>query len=233
MLAVFKRELKSYFISPIGYVFLAVICFFGGYYFNDVLKNQSTQIEYVFSGLFSIVMMLVPLITMRLMSEEKKQKTDQLLFTAPVKLSGVVIGKYLASLTVYFIGVCSTLLYVLVLSAYTNINWNIFLGNFIAILLLGAALISIGLLISALTENQVVAAIGSFAILMFILLFDVIAQAIPIEFLSQFFVKLSFMSRYSDFIGGILNVSHILFFVSIAVIFNFLTVRVLERKRWS
>lgn len=233
MLAVFKRELKSYFISPIGYVFLAVICFFGAYYFDEVLKNQSTRIDYVFSGLFSIVMMMVPLITMRLMSEDKRQKTDQLLFTAPIKLSGVVLGKYLASLAVYFVGICSTLLYVLVLSAYTNINWNIFLGNFVAIILLGAALISIGLFISALTENQVVAAIGSLAVLMFIFLFDLIAQAVPIELISNIFKQLSFMSRYSDFTSGILNVSHIIFFVSIAVIFNFLTVRVLERKRWS
>lgn len=233
MLAIFKRELKSYFSSPVGYVFLAVLYFFGGYYFSQVLKMQSTRIDYVFSAMFSIVTIMVPLITMRLMSEDKKLKTDQLLFTAPVGLNGVVLGKYLAAFTMYLIGICSTFLYVIVLATFTAPDWNIFLGNFIALLLLGAALIAIGLFISSLTENQVVAAIGSLAAMLFIFLFDLIAQAIPIEFISKIFANLSFMARYQDFIGGILNVSHIIFFISVIVVFNFLTVRVLERKRWS
>lgn len=233
MYAIFKRELKSYFSSPIGYVFLAAIYFYGGFYFSQLLQMQSTRIGLVFSAMFSIIMITIPLITMRLMSEEKRQKTDQLLFTSPVNLSGIVIGKYLAAFTLYFIGICSTIFYVFVLSTFTAPNWNSFLGNFLGIALVGAALISIGLFISALTENQIVAAIGSFGAMMFIFLFDSIAAKIPVEFIKDIFAQLSFTARYQDFIDGILDVSHILFFISIAVVFIFLTVRVLERKRWS
>lgn len=233
MLAVFKRELKSYFYSPIGYVFLAVLYFFGGQYFSQVLNANSTRIEFVFSNLFSIVMIIIPILTMRLMSEDKKLKIDQLLLTSPIKISGMVMGKYLAAFVMFLIGIFSTVIYVLVLATYSAPNWNIFLGNFLALALLGGALISIGLFISSLTENQVIAAIGSFAIMMFIFLFDVIAQSIPVEFISKIFTELSFMGRYQDFIDGILNVSHIIFFISVIVVFNFLTVRIVERKRWS
>lgn len=233
MLAVFKRELKSYFRSPIGYVFLAVILFFGGYYFSQVLMNQSTYIQYVFYTLFSVIMILVPIITMRLLSEDKKQKTDQLLFTSPISISGVVLGKYLAAFVLYFIGICSTIIYAIVIASYATPNWNIIMGNFLALALSGAALIAIGLFISSLTENQVIAAIGSIAVMVSIFMFDFIVQNVPIEAISKILSYLSFMSRYNDFMSGIINVSHIIFFISVAVIFNFLTVRVLERKRWS
>lgn len=233
MFAIFKRELKSYFYSPIGYIFLAVMYFFGGQFFAQVLAQSSSQIDYVFQGLFSIVITIIPLLTMRLLSEDKKNKTDQLLFTAPVKLSGIIAGKYLAAFSVYFIGICSTLLYVIVMATFTTPNWNTFLGNFLALALLGGALISIGMFVSSLTENQVISAIGGFAAMMFIFLFDTIAQIMPVEFIANIFKELSFMSRYQDFIEGILNVSHIIFFVSVIVVFNFLTVRILERKRWS
>ncbi|MEG1027823.1 MAG: ABC transporter permease subunit [Oscillospiraceae bacterium] len=233
MLAIYKREIKTYFKSPIGYVFLAVLYFFGGYFFSAVLNSRTAQIEYVFQSLFTIILTVIPVLTMRLMSEDKKLKTDQLLLTAPIKLSGIVIGKYLAALTMFLIGISSTIVYSLILAAYTKINWNIFLGNFVALLLLGAALIAIALFISSLTENQVVAAIGSFAIMMFISLFDMIAQVIPVKFISTIFVNLSFFSKYTDLTSGIINIAHILFFVSFIVVFNFLTIRILERKRWN
>lgn len=233
MLAIFKRELKSYFSSPIGYVFLAVIYFFGGYYFSQVMAMQANRIDYVFSAMFSIVTIMVPLITMRLMSEDKKLKTDQLLLTSPVSINSIVLGKYFAALAMFAIGVCSTIIYVMVLATFTAPNWNVFLGNLLGLLLLGAALISIGLLISSLTENQVVAAIGSLAAMLFIFLFDVIAQAIPVDFIKNLLSNMSLMTRYQDFVSGILNVGHIIFFISIVFMFNFLTVRIIERKRWS
>ncbi|WMJ22133.1 ABC transporter permease subunit [Paludicola sp. MB14-C6] len=233
MLAVFKRELRSYFQSPIGYVFLAFMFVFGGFFFSAVLSQNSTKIEYVFSSLFTIVIILIPLLTMRLLSEEKKQKTDQLLLTAPVNISGIVIGKYLAAFVMYLIGLCSTIVYVIVLATFAKPNWNIFLGNFLGLALVGGAILAIGLFISSLTESQMIAAIGSYGIVLFILSFDTIAQKIPVTAISTFLSKLSMNARYTDFVNGILNVSHIIFFISFIVVFNFLTVRVLEKKRWS
>ncbi|MFZ2539085.1 MAG: ABC-2 transporter permease [Oscillospiraceae bacterium] len=233
--AIFKRELRSYFYSPLGYAFIIVMWVASGYFFTYMLANSVSYIEYIFQSLLSIVMMIIPILTMRLLSEDKKLKTDQLLFTSPVNTSGVVWGKYFAALVMFLIGIASTVVYIVILATFTTPNWNIFLGNFLGLALLGGALISIGLLISSLTENQMISAIVSFAVMMFIFAFDTIAQIIPpnLSFISTIIKELSFTSRYNDFVSGILNISHIVFFISIIVVFNFLTVRLIERKRWS
>jgi ABC-2 type transport system permease protein len=233
MLAVFRRELRSYFYSPLGYIFLAFMFFFGGVYFSYVISQNSTRIEFVFSALFTIVIILIPLLTMRLLSEEKKQKTDQLLLTAPINISGIVLGKYLAAFVMYLIGLSSTIVYVIIIATFTKPNWNIFLGNFLGLALVGGAILAIGLFISALTESQMIAAIASYGIVLFILSFDALADKVPIAFVSKFMSYLSMNSRYNDFVNGILDISHVIFFISFIVVFNFLTVRALEKKRWS
>ncbi|MEG0570615.1 MAG: ABC transporter permease subunit [Oscillospiraceae bacterium] len=233
MTAIFRREFKAYFTSPLGYIFLAVMYYFGGQFFSDVLGSGSSYIQYVFSSLFTTVMFVVPILTMRLMSEEKKQKTDQLLFTSPVNLSGIVIGKYLAAFVMYLLGIAITVLYVIIMATFTQPDWNILLGNFLGLLLVGASLIAIGLFVSSLTQSQMVSAVVTFAIMMFLFMFDSIAQTVPTDFLKKLFTQMSIMGRYNDFVSGQLNIAHVIFFVSVIVIFNFLTVRVLEKKRWS
>ncbi|MEG2814411.1 MAG: ABC transporter permease subunit [Oscillospiraceae bacterium] len=233
MLAVFKREFKSYFSSPLGYIFLAAMYLFGGYFFYVVLKNNSSNLSFIFASLLQVVVIVVPLLTMRLLSEDKRQKTDQLLLTSPVKTSGIVLGKYCAAFVVYLMGISCTLVYGFVMSTITKVNWNVFLGNFLGILLLGASLIAIGILISSLTESQMIAAIVTYAIMLFILMFDSIFEGVTVPFITKTLSYLSFTNRYQDLVGGIMNVSHIIFFGSFAVLFNFLTVRTLERKRWS
>ncbi len=233
MLAVLRREMSNYFTSPIGYIFLAVFYFFSGMFFTNVLAYNSTDITNVFSGLFTVLMFIIPLLTMRSMSEEKKQKTDQLLLTSPIKLGNLVIGKFLAAFIIYCIALAITVVYSIILAVYETPEWSVVVGNIFGALLLGAALIAIGVFISSLTENQLIAAIGSFAVMMFIMMIDSFAALIPVEFISNILLKLSFMTRYTDFVNGILNFANVLFFLSIAVIFNFFTVRVLEKKRWS
>lgn len=235
MTAIFKRELRSYFSSPLGYIFLAVMWVASGFFFFNMLSYSMSYIEFVFSSLFTITMVIIPILTMRLLSEDKKGKTDQLLFTSPVNTSGVVWGKYLAALVMFFIGISMTLVFIIVLATFTVPNWNIFLGNFLAIALLGGALISIGLFVSSLTESQMIAAIVSFVIALFIMMIDTIAQLIPpsLSFFQTVIKQISFQTRYNDLVSGILDISHVIFFLSVIVIFNFLTVRLLERKRWS
>lgn len=233
MLAIFKREIRAYFSSPLGYIFLAVIYCFGGQFFSTMLVNSSSNIAYVFARLLEVVMIIIPILTMRLMSEDKKLKTDQLLLTSPVNVGSIILGKYFAALTMFVIGILSTIVYVVILSTFTVPNWSIFFGNLLAILLLGAALIAIGLFISSLTENQMISAILSFAIMMVLWMFDTFAAQVTVPFLGKMLSSLSFTSRYQDLISGIFDVSHILFFLSVAVIFNFLSARMLERKRWS
>ena len=235
MLAILKRELSSYFTSPIGYVYLAVFYFFSGMFFYSVLYSNSTDISYVFSGLFTVLLFIVPLLTMRLLSEEKKQKTDQLLLTSPVSLTGLVVGKFLAALCMYAIGLAITVVYSLILAGFASPQWMVIIGNIFGTLLLGAALISIGLFISSMTENQMIAAVGSFAVMMFILMMDSFAGILPasLSFIGTLLTNLSFMTRYNELVSGVLNIGTVLFFVSVAVIFNFLTIRVLEKRRWG
>ena len=163
----------------------------------------------------------------------KKQKTDQLLLTSPINLSGLVMGKFLAAFLMYCIALAVTVVYSLILAAFAAPEWSVVIGNIFGALILGAALIAIGVFISSLTENQLIAAVGSFAVMMFIMMIDGFASLIPVDFIANIILSLSFMSRYEDFVSGILNISNVLFFVSIAVVFIFLTVRVLERRRWN
>lgn len=235
MTAIFKREFKAYFQSPLGYIFLAVMYLFSGFFYTYMLSMSSSYIQFIFGNMFSLIMIVIPFLTMRLMSEDKKLKTDQLLLTSPTNVGGVVWGKYLAALCVFLLGVAMMLVYMVVLATFTTPNWNIFLGNFLGIVLFGSAIISIGLFVSSLTESQMIAAIISYAIVMFISFFDTIASAMPqsLSFLSTVFTELSFSTRYQDLVSGVLNISHVIFFLSVTVVFNFLTVRVVEKKRWS
>ena len=233
MFAILKREMQNYFTSPIGYIFLAVFYFFAGMFFSSVLYSNTTDITYVFSSLFTVLIFIIPLLTMRSMSEDKKQKTDQLLLTSPLNLTGLVVGKFLAAFLMYCIALAVTVVYALILATFAAPEWTVVVGNIFGALILGAALISIGVFISSLTENQLIAAVGSFAVMMFIMMIDGFASLIPVDFISNIILSLSFMSRYEDFVAGILNISNVLFFVNIAVVFIFLTVRVLEKRRWS
>lgn len=234
MFAILKKEISSYFISPIGYIVMTIYWIFGGFYFYlTSLAQNSSSLTYMFSNLFIITVFIIPILTMRLFSEEKKQKTDQLLLTVPIPLRSVVIGKYLAALIMFIICIAISFVYTITISFFTPPDFAVILGNLLGIILLSAALISIGMFLSSLTENQIIAAISGFAVGILILLLDTIAKYIPTEFLSNVFSKLSFMSHYNNFTLGVINLIDIIFFISVCIIFNFLTVRVFEKKRWA
>lgn len=233
MTAILRREFYSYFTSPIGYIYLSVFYFFSGIFFNSVVTSNSTDVSPVFSSLFTILLVLIPLLTMRLMSEEKKQKTDQLLLTSPVSLSGLVYGKFLAAFCIYALGIAVTVIYAVVLAGYATPEWAVVAGNILGALLLGFATIAIGIFISSLTENQMIAAIGTFAVMLFIYFLEIFASLVKVNWIMKVLISVSFTARYAEFTSGVLNLSNVLYFVSIGVIFNFLTVRVLEKRRWS
>ena len=170
---------------------------------------------------------------MRLLSEERRQKTDQALLTAPVSLTGIVMSKFFAAFLLYIIGISVTLLYSLVLAFVTNPGWSYILGNYLGLSLLGAALIAVGLFISSITENQLVAAIVSYAVMFFLLMMDSLANLFPIKIVSEFLYNLSFQTHYNKFFSGVVAVSDIMFFLSATFIFLFLTTRVMEKRRWS
>ena len=232
MTAIYKREMRSYLTSPVGYVFLAVFFAISGYYFFATSLVSNTNIC-ASNCLFSIVIFLVPMLTMRLFSEERKQKTEQALFTAPVGFPSIVMGKFLASLSMYTLGMGITLAYFLVMCLFQVPDLAVFCGNFLGLFLLGAALCAIGTYISSLTENQVIAAVGSLAIGMLLLFINSFTPVISSTLVMEIMDGLSFYQHYLDFTRGLLNLSDLTFFVSITALFLFLTVRHLERRRVS
>lgn len=234
MFAIFKRELRAYFTSPLGYVFLAIFYAFSGLFFYIfALSVGSTDISSVFLMMFMVLMIFVPLLTMRLLSEDKKQKTDQLTLTAPVSLLSIVMGKFLAAYAIFAIGVAVMPVYGFVMSTFATVSWLPIWGNTVGLLLLGGIFVSIGLFVSSLTENQMIAAIGGFFINLMILLMNTLTSALPSGFFRDVLSSISIYSRYSEITNGIFSLSSLIFFISVIFIFLFLTVRVLEKRRWA
>lgn len=233
--AIFRRELKAYFTSPIAYIFIAVFYIYTSVFFTMYnLGFGTTDLSTSFTTAFTIIMILLPLLTMRLFTEEKRQKTDQCLLTAPVNLFSIVMGKFFAAVCVFLCAMSIYVFYVITLVALAgSVAWATVIGNFVALLLLGASFISIGIFVSAMTENQVVAAIVSFIIIMIFYMIDMFAGSIRIEWLKNVLSSLGFYTRYYEFSTGIFSVPGIVFFISAIFIFNFLTVRALEKRRWS
>jgi ABC-2 type transport system permease protein len=233
MRAILKRELQAYFFSPLGYVVIAVMYFFTAYYFFTCnLYGNTTDTSALFSMLFSVVMFLVPALTMRLLSEERRAKTEQTLLTAPVSRLGIVLSKYAAALLIYLLAISGTLVMALVLQYYARPDWPVVLGNFAGLFLLGASLIAVCLFVSAFTESQVMAAVGGFGVSLFLILADALYYVVQSRVLRAVFAQFSFNGRYRGFTLGIIDLYDLCFFVSIAGLFVALTAVALERRRW-
>lgn len=166
MSAVYKRELRAYFTSMTGYIFMAFIMFLVGIYFTAYnLTYGYAHFGYVLSASTFAFLIVVPILTMRLLAEEKRQKTDQILLTAPVKVIDIILGKYLAILTIFTIPVVIFCLYPLLLSTFGTVAFPMAYTSIIGYYLLGAAYLSVGMFISSLTESQVIAAVLGFGAL--------------------------------------------------------------------
>ncbi|MBQ0098055.1 MAG: ABC transporter permease subunit [Oscillospiraceae bacterium] len=232
--AILKRELSSYFNSAIAYIVMAVFFFFSGLYFYVFcLYYDSSSLTPVFSNMFMIILFLIPLITMKSFSEEKKLKTDQALLTSPVSLFDIVMGKFLSAFILYACCVAIFIIYTIIICFFVTPDFAVILCTILGILLLGGALIAIDIFISALTESQIIAAIVSIGAGLFIYMLDSISSLISVDFITKIFNAVSFNQNYSNFTYGILNLSNLVFFVSVIAIFIFLTIRVLEKRRWS
>lgn len=234
MSAIFKREFGSYFSSAVGYVVIAAFMFFSGiFFYSQCLFVGTSNMTVVFRFMFSIILILIPLITMRIFAEEKKFKTDQILLTSPVSLPSVVFAKYLAALAVFVICLGSYVIEGVVLSFLAKPDWSVIIGNVFGNALMGSAFIAIGIFISSLTESVIIAAILSFAVNMLISLLDSLGATISWQPFSDAVYALSFQTKYENLSIGIVSMSDVLFFVTITFFFLFLTERVVEKRRWA
>ena len=248
MFAIFKKELRSYFLNAIGYVFVgvflgvaALLCCY------TTLGSKSYDTSGYFTMMNFSFIVLIPLLTMKLFAEEKKLRTEQLLLTAPVSIIGMIMGKFLAAFTLFSGSVLVSCLNFFPLYSYARAER---LGAsyvqdhvgpvtaeivtcVLGLLLVGAAFIAIGLFISSLTENQLAAAIITVAIIFGMLILDVVNQYIDVYAIRFIFSWVCVMSRYSYFTTGILDFASILYYVSITAVFLLLTVRVYDKRRWG
>ena len=234
MFAVWKRELQSYFTTPIGYVFMGFFLLVGGLmFFFTNLSAGSGNIVNLLSQFSTLLMFLVPVLTMRLFSEERKNKSEQLLLTSPLPLASIVLGKFLAAVTVFFLAVAGTWLYVAIVGLYGRLFWGETITVYLGFFLMGCCYIAVGVLVSSMTENQVSAAVATFGLNFVLFVIDSIIYVVPVPFVSAVLEWLSLLRRYDAFIMSQLGVSGILYFLSFCAVFLFLTVRVIDKRRWS
>ena len=287
MIAVWKREIASYYKSITGWLLAAFLLIFVGIYcmaYN--LSGYSAKFEYVLSAVSFVYLIAVPIISMRALAEEKRQKTDQLLYSLPLKLSDVVIGKYLGMLVVLALPLCITAVYPLILTQYGNVSLTSAYGSLIGFFLLGASLLSIGLFISSVTESQVASAVITLVAMLLLyfmsglasyvssdasssliaLMVLVILLALVLQLLAKNIIvtiavaavgigglyiwysqnttvfsglfanmmeSISLFERFDPFVDGVFDLTAIVYYVSIAAVFLFLTVQSMEKRRWN
>lgn len=256
MFAIYRKELSSYFINPIGYIYLGIFLVFSALLccYTTIIAGTYNTSQYFFYLIIAFVI-LIPLLTMRLFAEERKMRTEQMLLTAPVTITGMVLGKYFAALTLFVGGVLLSCinfipLYVIANAERGGTDYTLthigpvtgqIVGSLIALILLGAALIAIGTFISALTENQLSAAvitIGVIAVMVLLNVFNMLTDASGQPIIGSYAIRfvidwVSVLSRYSNFSAGIFDYSALLYYASLAFVFLFLTVRVYEKRRWG
>ena len=180
MKAIYKRELKAYFTSFLGYLFIAFFLLFVGvfqYLYN--LRGEYANFALAINGTATFFLLLVPMLTMRILAEEKRQRTDQLIFTSPVSVERVVLGKYLALVTVFAIAAAIVCAYPVILHNYGATNYAVAYTTLAAFFLLGCTYMAIGMFISALTESQVFAAVMTFIVILFTLMIDMLVEMLP------------------------------------------------------
>ncbi len=287
MIAIYKKELRSYFTSMIGYVFIAFsLIIVGISFYNQNLIAGIANFEYTITDVTIVFILLVPILTMRLMAEEKKQKTDQLLLTTPLKAGDIVLGKFLAVFSVLLIVMAIVSLYPLIINIYGDVPFGAAYSSIFGFCLLGGAYLAIGIFISSLTDSQVVAAVVTLVTFIITSLIDAIGLIIPSDgktayiffaiiiiaislilyrmmnnvylaiaiaaigeigltiiyllkpvFFDGLVVKvfgwISVLSRFKNFRLGILDISDIIYYLSVVFIFLFLTSQVIKKKRWS
>ncbi len=228
-----KRELRSYFVSPLAYVLAFIFLILSGYFFiSFIYTNSIAGIGYLINFIL-LALFICPIMTIKLISEEKKSGTIELLLTSPISTLEVVIGKFLSSFLLYAIILSITLAYVVIMEVYSTVgpDYGVVFSAYTGLLLFGGSLISIGVFASSLTSSQVIAGVISFGVSLFFLLADQFARSSG--FLSKILGELSLLSRYIDFHRGILNIENIIFYTCWICISLLLANKAVESHVWK
>jgi len=236
MLAIFKRDFKASFQSIIGYLFIAANLFLIGiYFFAYNLKSGYPYLSYTLSACSYIYMVTIPILTMRILSEEKKNKTDQLLLTSPVSVAKIVIGKFLAVAAVFMIMVAIVCTYPLIMGMFGNVPYKETYCAIFGFALYGLAAIAIGEFISSLTESQIIAAVLSFGVLFVTFLMSSITALISStgNLLTKILDAFDIATRFNSLLSGSLEMTAVVYLLSVVVLMLFFTTQVIQKRRYN
>lgn len=235
MLAIFKREFRAFFNNVLGWLFVAVnFGFLSLYFFASNLFQGNSNVGYIYSYVIYMFIILIPVLTMKILAQERRDKTDQLIFTAPVSLFGVIMGKYLALVAVFAIPSGLSAFFPIIARQYGEVSMPEAYTGLLGYFLYGCAAIAVGMFISSLTDNTIVSAVLSVIVLFLVYImtwFENILSNVPV--LNKVTKALNFNSRVMEFSTGFLNFEAILYFVSVAAIFIFLTINFIKKRRWT
>jgi ABC-2 type transport system permease protein len=232
-----RRELSSYFYSPIAYVALTIFLMWSGYLFwRDFEPGQPAGMRTIFDQMILALVFIVPVLCMGLLAQEWSSGTIETLMTAPIGETDVVVGKFLGALGFFVVLLAPTLLYVVLLRLYSRVDYGPILSGYLGIFLVGALYTAIALFCSSLTRSQVVAAVAAVAILFLITIAPWLALRESSSTLSDRWrtaLEQGVYNRYVDFSKGVIDTGHVIFFLAATVVFLFLTTKVLESRRWK
>ncbi|MBR6185076.1 MAG: ABC transporter permease subunit [Clostridia bacterium] len=232
--AIYRREMQSYFYTPAAYVFLGVFLALSSVFFGVTnLASRSGNLLSLLAQLSYLWMLLSPILTMRLIAGEKRQHTDQMLFSSPCPLTGLILGKFFAACTVLLIAVGATGMYALIVAVYGTLYLGETLVGYLGLILQGCAFIALDLFVSCFARSQMTAAVAGVGANLLVWLSDVLASAVTMRWLSDALNFISLYQRFAPFVRGQLSLSNVLYNLLFMGIMLFLSVRVLDGRRWS
>ena len=232
-IAIARRELGAYFASPIAYVVTAaMLALFGYFFYLTLVLSKQASLRPLFGGYIIIVLIFImPLLTMRLLAEEQRSGTIELLLTSPVQDWEVIVGKYLAALALYVLMLVPTLYYPIVLEIFGTPDWGPIFTIYFGLILLGGALASLGTFTSALTSNQIVAAVLGVGLILILWLLPA-AGGLVGQPLGGVLLYLGLSTHFTDFTKGVIDTKDIVYYMSVIAGALFLATRALETRRW-
>lgn len=223
MWAIFKKEVKAYFLSPIGYVFIGLfLAMCSLFFYLDVIAYGSLQFENMFYSAATVLTFIVPILTMRMFAEERKVGTEQLLYTSPRSITSIVMGKFLAAICVIVITEIFTLFYLAILYFFGQPHLQTIFVTLLGFLMLSIAYISFGMFASSITENQIIAGVITIG-------FFILTWFLPN--ISNIFSPLSLINMFDKFPSGLIAIKEIVCYISFTLFFVLLTIIVLQRKK--
>lgn len=232
MISVMRKEIEAYFTTPFGFVFIGIFLLLAGLTFTmSNLLGGNGDLLGMFGLLANVSFMTFPILTMRQYSEERKAGTEHLLLSSRLSVSGIVLGKYFAALTVFLLTLLATAAFPIILVIFGDPNVGGIFASYLGFFLFGSAMIAVCSFIASFTENQVIAAIASFGLLFLLVMLASFAKSVSLPVLKEILSALAISARYDEFIRGIFRPGPVSYYICYAAVFLFLTIMNIKRRQ--